>query len=131
MKFVQIILLLFSIITNAYSKDADEWTLIGKTANGTNVYSTKADILSDGTLRMFLKGEKEVERPPEGVFAMFKSPTKTKEYVDAFPVLINCKRKVGRNYVAGPLGSEFHVPWEPFAPGTFGAVAYNAFCGKK
>ena len=130
MRLIKIHVLLFCVVTAAVGKEADEWTLIGKSANGTTVYSTKADVLADGTIRMFLKGERDAERPPEGMFAMFKSPVKYKEYVDPFALLLNCKRKVARNYVAGPLGSEFYVPWAPFAPGTFGSVAYNAFCNK-
>lgn len=130
MRLNKTLILLLSITTAAIGKEADEWTLIGKTANGTVVYTTKADVLADGTLRMFLKGEKDAERPPEGMFAMFKSPVKYKEYIDPFAILLNCKRKVGRNYVAGPLGSEFHVPWEPLPPGSYGSVAYNAFCKK-
>ena len=130
MRLNKTLLLILAVVTAAVGKEADEWTPIGKTTNGISVYTTKADVLADGTLRMFLKGERDAERPPEGMFAMFKSPVKYKEYIDPFAILLNCKRKVGRNHVAGPLGSEFHVPWEPLAPGSYGAVAYNAFCKK-
>jgi hypothetical protein len=130
MRLIKTLVLLICVATDAIGKEADEWTPIGKSANGTIVYTTKADVLADGTLRMFLKGERDAERPPEGTFAMFKSPVKYKEYVEPFAILLNCKRKMARDYVAGPLGSEFHKPWTPFAPGTFGSVAYNAFCTK-
>ena len=69
-----------------------------------------------------------MERPPQGLFAMFKQPEKYKEYVAPFPVLLNCKKKVVRDYVAGPLGSEFHIPWQLITPGSFAAVAFDGFC---
>ena len=121
-------LLTLTVWFNSYA--ADEWTAIGKTTDGTVIFATNADVLNDGTLRMFVKGEKEIVKQPEGTFAMFKKPEKYKEYMDPFPILLNCKKKVGRKYVPGPLGSEFHVPWEPLAPGSLGYVAFNAFCKK-
>ena len=128
MNVIKIILCAFAITSVAQA--ADEWTFVGNTVNGSKVYVTNADTMPDGSLRMFIRSEREQERKPEGMFAMFKSPEKYTETVDPFPVLVHCKKKSVRDYKAGPLGSEFHVPWQPITPGSFGSVAFNAFCKK-
>jgi hypothetical protein len=94
----------------------DEWTFIGKTADGTLVYTTVADSMTDGSIRMFLKGQKE---------------TKTKKIIKSgnpFPILIHCDRKEGRDFKAGVFGDEYYIPWEPLVPGSYGAIAFKAFC---
>jgi hypothetical protein len=113
---------------NVYA--ADEWTYIGNTANGARVFATTADRMPDGSLRMFLKSEQDYEKQPEGLFAFLKKPEKYTETTDPFSVLIQCKNKTGRNYKAGTFGTEFYIPWEPITPGSYGSVAYNAFCKK-
>jgi hypothetical protein len=109
---------------------ANEWTFIGKTANGASVFTTNADNLGDGSLRVFLKAEQEMLRKPEGLLAMFKKPEKYIEKSDPFSLLIHCKRRSVREYQAGVFGKEFYIPWEPITPGSFGSVAFNAFCKK-
>jgi hypothetical protein len=109
---------------------SDEWTRIGTAENGYSVFVTNADGMPDGSWRLFVKAEKELERKPEGTFAMFKKPEKYLDKVAPFAVLVNCKKKAVRDYVAGPLGSEFHVPWQPAVPGSYGALAFKAFCKK-
>jgi hypothetical protein len=79
---------------------------------------------------MFLKTERDYEIKPEGFWAVFKSPETKTEKSDPFAILIHCQKKMGRDYVAGNLGSEFYVPWQPLAPGSNGYVAFNAFCKK-
>lgn len=109
---------------------ADEWTFIGNTANGSRVFSTTADRMPDGSLRMFLKSEQDFEKKPEGWLAFLKKPEKYTETTDPFAVLIKCKNKTGRDYKAGTFGTEFYIPWEPITPGSYGSIAYNAFCKK-
>ena len=129
MKTLKFALMLLALtIINVWA--ADEWTSIGSTTNGSRVYATRADVMPDGSFRMFLRLEKEMERKPEGIFAMFKTPEKYVEKSDPFSVLVHCKKRAVRDYKAGPLGSEFHVPWEPVMPGSTGAQAFNAFCKK-
>lgn len=118
--------LFLSVMLTCYA--ASEWTFIGKTVNGTSVYATSADKMPDGSLRMYLKAEIELERKPEGAFAMFKKPEKYIETDGPFALLVHCKKRSARTYKAGELGSEFFIPWQPIAPGTYGAVAFNGFC---
>jgi len=108
----------------------EEWTFIGKTVNGSSVFATNADSMPDGSLRMFLKAEEQRERKPEGLLAPFKKPEKYIETLGPFSLLVHCKKRVVRDYKAGTFGTEFYIPWEPITPGSFGAVAFNAFCKK-
>jgi len=121
---------LFAMLASLNTYAADEWKFIGKTANDTSVFATDADGMSDGSWRMFLKAEKEMERKPEGMFAMFKKPEKYTETLGPFSLLVHCKKRSVREYKAGTFGTEFYIPWEPVTPGSYGAVAYNAFCKK-
>ena len=120
----------FVMLTSLNTYAADEWKFIGKTANGTSVFATDADGMSDGSWRMFIKAEQELEKPPEGIFAMFKKPEKYTEKFGPFSMLVHCKKRAVRDYKAGTFGTEFYIPWEPVTPGSYGAVAYNAFCKK-
>lgn len=122
-----VLLFTVSISVNA----ADEWTFIGKSANGSKVYATAADRMPDNSLRAFIKAEQEFEKQPEGLFAMFKKPTKYTETSEPSAILISCKKRAVRDYKAGTFGSEFYIPWEPITPGSFGSVAFNAFCKSK
>jgi len=125
-----IFLLLTFLINSGAVWAADDWKFIGKTVNDTSVFATDADGMPDGSLRIFLKAEKEMERKPEGVFAMFKKPEKYIEKGDPFTILVHCKKRAVREYKAGELGSEFFIPWQPITPGSYGSVAFNAFCKK-
>ena len=124
------IIFLVMLMLSAPSFANNEWTQIGTAENGYTVFATTAEGMQDGSWRLFVKAEKELERKPEGVFSMFKKPEKYLDRAGPFPVLVNCKKRAVRDYVAGPLGSEFHVPWQPIAPGSYGALAFNAFCKK-
>ena len=124
------LLSLFLLTCFAIAQAADEWTFIGMSENGYKIYATSADGMPDGSLRMFLRAEKLLERPPEGVFAMFKKPEKYMDKTEPFAVLVNCRKKAVRDYVAGSFGSEFYLPWQPATPGSYGAAALNAFCRK-
>jgi hypothetical protein len=121
---------MFLMLINFTSYAVNEWTFIGKTANGNSVFATKADGMPDGSWRMFLKAEQEMERKPEGLFAIFKNPEKYIETQGPFSVLVHCKKNSVRDYKAGTFGSEFYIPWEPITPGSYGSVAFNAFCKK-
>ena len=109
---------------------AEEWTPIGNTENGISWSSTAAEGQSDGSLRMFLKGEKLMEREPTGFFSMFKKPEKYIQKTQPLALLVHCKKKVVRDYVAGSFGKEFYVPCEPATPDSPVALALHAFCHK-
>lgn len=128
MKCINALLTVITTFLALNSHAANEWTLIGKTENGTNVYATTADKMPDGSFRMFLKGEMELEKKPEGIFSMFKKNEKYIETDGPFALLVHCKKKAARAYRAGELGTEFFIPWQPIAPGTYGSVAYQGFC---
>ncbi len=122
--------LLISIATMFCSYASSDWTFVGKSENGSSVFATNAERMNDGSLRMFVKLEQEMERKPEGIFAMFKKPEKYIVTDGPHSVLVHCKKKAIREYKAGTFGSEFYIPWEPVVPGSLGAVAFNAFCKK-
>ena len=113
---------------NCYAEN--EWTFIGKSANGNSVFTTSADSMTDGSLRIFLKGEEQREKEPTGIFAFLKKPEKYIETIGPYPFLIHCKKKSIRKYVAGTFGAEFYNPWEPITPGSYGALGFSAFCKK-
>ena len=123
-----IFLVILTLSAPTFAKD--EWTRIGTAENGYTVFTTTAEGMPEGSWRLFLKAEKELERKPEGFLSAFKKPEKYLDKVAPFAVLVNCKKRAVRDFVAGPLGSEFHVPWQPAVPGSYGALAFNAFCKK-
>ena len=97
-----------SILTNLAA--SADWTFIGTTGNGARWYSTDTTLLTDGTIRTFLKGEgRNLNVPP-------------------FAILIDCKGKRVRDYVAGEFGTVFFKPWQPATPETAGEISIKALC---
>lgn len=87
-----------------------EWTLIDSSQPGVRWYSSEAYKLPDGTIRTYLKAEgRNLNYAP-------------------FAILLDCKNRRARNYVAGNFGSEFHQPWRVIAPDSADEIAFNAFC---
>jgi hypothetical protein len=122
---------LLTILLACFSANAaEEWTPIGKTENGISWSSTVAEGQSDGSLRVFLRGEILKKRESSGFLSMFKKPESYIEKTPPLAILVHCKKKVVRAYVAGSFGKEFYVPWEPATPDSPGALALNAFCTK-
>lgn len=109
---------------------ADDWKYIGNTSNGLRIYSVSAERMNDNSLRTFLRAERDLEKPPEGLFSIFQKPEKYTEKSEPFAVLVHCKKRAVRDYKAGDFGSEFYIPWEPLAPGSIGMLVFNAFCSK-
>lgn len=128
-KFLTLVLI-FCMKSQGEAWADEDWKNIGKTENGLSVFATNAEGMTDGSLRMFLRAEKEMERKPEGLFAMFKKPEKYIEKVGPISLLVHCKKRAVREYKAGNFGAEFYIPWEPVMPGTFGSLALNAYCKK-
>lgn len=126
----KILLLFVSLICLANSYAESEWTFIGKTADNNSVFTTNAESMTDGSLRIFLKGQVEKEREPQGLFAFLKKPEKYIETIGPVPILVHCKKRAVRNYVAGTFGAEFYNPWQPITPDSYGALGFNAFCKK-
>ena len=104
--------LLAAFIVLSSSATAAEWTLIYVHPDGVKWYGTSAERLTDGTLRLYVKSV-HPRRSPEPI-----------------AILLNCKKKQGRNYKPGEFGSEFFEPWQPIAPDSVGEIAFNAYCKK-
>ena len=105
--------LIFYLIFTSVNLAAAQWTLIHTHKNGVKLFSSESYELEDGTIRTFLKS------------------VKGKNSSKPFAILIDCKSRMGRNYVAGEFGTEFFNPWEPITPDSVGEAAYNSFCKDK
>lgn len=105
--------LVYALVTTiSLTAGAAEWTLLSTPEPGVRWYSSESYRLSDGTIRTYLKSEgRNMNRPP-------------------FAILIDCKRKRVRDYVAGEFGTEFFKPWQPITPDSAGELAYQAFCSE-
>ena len=103
--------LVYALVTSvSLTAGAADWTLISTPEPGVRWYSSESYTLGDGTIRTYLKSEgRNMNRPP-------------------FAILIDCKRKRVRDYVAGEFGTEFFKPWQPITPDSAGELAHKAFC---
>ena len=103
-------LLILVLIAVAQESFAADWSFIGVGRDGIKWFSAESIKLPDGTIRTFVKNESGTVGP--------------------IAILIDCKKRRVRDYVAGEFGKEFFKPWEPITPDSVGEVAYKAFCKK-
>ena len=100
-----------SIMVSAAAFAAD-WTLIYEHPEGVKWYGTPAEKLGDGTLRAYVKPV---------------HPTRSPEPI---AILLDCKKKRVRNYVAGQFGTEFFEPWQTIVPDSVSEISSNWYCKK-
>ena len=91
---------------------AADWTLIYEHSEGVKWYGTPAEKLSDGILRLYVK------------------PIHPKRSPEPIAILLDCKKKRFRNYVAGQFGTEFFEPWQPIVPDSISEISSNWYCKK-
>jgi len=91
---------------------AAEWTQIYEHPDGVKWYGTSAEKVGTGIQRVYVK------------------PIHPKRNPEPIALLLDCKKKSVRNYVAGQFGTEFFEPWQPITPDSIGEISYSWYCKK-